>query len=208
MALTAPLAAILITPAILSIQRATLAYMGGALIVLLALGIYKYTYRTIILLCIIILCTIPAWPLLHTLYDLLAHKTHLVGQNMRLEELKAVWHTISSSPLSLIFGMGWGGGFHSPAVADIYVNYTHGLFTSMLLKTGLIGLGLSLLYIGALLKHLLTHIRYALIPVLALLGPILIDTILYASFKSLDFGLILLLAAYIHLHAQPIAKQP
>ena len=53
------------------------------------------------------------------------------------------------------------------------------------------------LYIGLLLKSLLFVRGVAVITALALIGPILIDVFLYASFKSLDFGLVLLLVAVV-----------
>ena len=65
------------------------------------------------------------------------------------------------------------------------------------MKNGLIGLVLGGVYIGGLLRVLFARLGASYIVVLALAAPILIDVFLYASFKSLDFGLVLLLAAYV-----------
>jgi hypothetical protein len=103
------------------------------------------------------------------LFGELVHKTELVGVNARGAELAAVWQEISVTPGKLLWGAGWGGMFESPAVANIRVNYTHSLLTSMLLKTGVMGLVLTALYIGAIMTGLLRQVRHC--PVLALAGP-------------------------------------
>ena len=112
---------------------------------------------------------------------------------MRAEEWCAVWAEIAAHPLSLIFGQGWGATFSSPAVADIEVNFTHGLLSSLLLKTGLAGFALGLAYLYGLGRVLVRLFSGYPVVVLAVAGPVLIDVVLYASFKSLDFGLVLAL---------------
>jgi len=119
---------------------------------------------------------------------------------MRSAEWAAVWAEVSAHPISLLIGKGWGATFSSPAVADIEVNFTHGLLSSLLLKTGLIGLGLGLVYLGALGRGWLNMFKTHPVIVVALGGPILIDVFLYASFKSLDFGLMLLLLASLRFY--------
>jgi hypothetical protein len=73
------------------------------------------------------------------------------------------------------------------------VNYTHNFFSAMLLKTGLIGMALAVVYIAGLFTSLGRLVRAVLILTLAIAGPLLIDVILYASYKWLDFGLLLLI---------------
>lgn len=127
--------------------------------------------------------------------DTLIRKSEIVGSNRRFAEAGAVWSEIRAHPVALLFGEGWGAQFASPAVAGITVNFTHGLFSSLLLKTGIAGLVLGLSYVGGILFALFRNFRAAPVFVVALAGPVLIDVFLYASFKSLDFGLVLLLAA-------------
>jgi hypothetical protein len=118
-------------------------------------------------------------------------KSALVGDNKRIEDVIAVWDTISVHPLSLLFGNGWGASFTSPAVMDVEVYFTHSLLSSMLLKIGVVGLLLCAGYIGALFFALLRMVKAEPVMVLAIVAPLLIDVFLYAAFKSLDFGLLL-----------------
>lgn len=127
------------------------------------------------------------------IFEELNHKTALVGLNMRPQEFAAVWEVVRGDWLSLFFGIGWGGQFHSPAVGGLSVNFTHNFFTSIVLKTGLCGLLLANVYIFALLERLGRVILRDPVLGMALAAPIFIDLTLYASFKSLDFGLVLLM---------------
>ena len=130
-------------------------------------------------------------PLLTMLYE----KHQNVGGNMRLQELEAVWAHVSQSGITALFGNGWGAPLASPAVGGLTVNFTHSLVSALLLKTGLIGTVLLAFYLGALGvaggRFMYRHPALAL----ALFWPFMIDIFLYASYKSLDFGLILLLIA-------------
>ncbi|MDB5491886.1 MAG: hypothetical protein JWO78_1735 [Micavibrio sp.] len=85
------------------------------------------------------------------------------------------------------------------------VNYTHNIFTTYLLKTGLVGLLLLTLYLYGLCRPLFDLLRVRPLLALALGVPLVIDLTLYASFKSLDFGLILLL---VMLAAQKLRENP
>ncbi|MDH5723501.1 MAG: O-antigen ligase family protein, partial [Alphaproteobacteria bacterium] len=120
-------------------------------------------------------------------------KNDKVGLNMRPEEFKAVWQILSADPVHFLFGTGWGGTFHSPAVANLRVNFTHNFFSSVLLKMGVCGLIFASAYIAGILERLIRVILINPVLGLAILAPVLIDLLLYASFKSLDFGLVLLM---------------
>ncbi|MGB0720349.1 MAG: O-antigen ligase family protein, partial [Bdellovibrionales bacterium] len=132
-------------------------------------------------------------------FDRLAAKTHLVGANMRIQEWQAVWAQICQSPLTFLFGQGWGGGFSSPAVADIRVNYTHSLFSALLLKTGVVGMALGGVYMIAMLDVIRRLFGRNAFLALALAAPLMIDILFYAAYKSLDFGVLLTLisAAFV-----------
>jgi len=129
------------------------------------------------------------------LLEALWRKTELFGSNMRLQDAAAVWGAVSEGGWpALLLGLGWGAGFESPAVGGMYVGYTHGLIGAVFLKTGVIGLVLGGVYIGGLLmdvhKRISSPVR---IVFWAAALPVLVDVFLYASYKSLDFGLVLLL---------------
>lgn len=164
-------------------------------VMLAAMAVWRSPARAARLLLAIFFVVWAAFPVFMDAAEILGRKTSAVGLNMRDQEAKAVWEAVSGTgnPAHILFGLGWGGGFHSPAVGGVYVNFTHSLLTSMLLKTGLVGVFLACTYLAGLL-NLLTgllfrHPRVAM----ALLAPFLVDIFLYASFKSLDFGLVLLL---------------
>ncbi len=126
-------------------------------------------------------------------FQVLLQKTADVGLNMRPQEMVAVWEIVTLDPLSFVFGTGWGGAFNNPAVGGLSVNFTHNFFSSIFLKTGLIGFLLAFAYMLGLLERLGRVILKNAVLGFALLAPILIDLTLYASFKSLDFGLMLLM---------------
>lgn len=165
----------------------------AAMLTLLAL--WRSPARAARLLIAILLVVSAAFPVFMDAAEILGRKTSMVGLNMRDQEAKAVWDAVSGTgnPAHIIFGLGWGGGFHSPAVGGVYVNFTHSLLTSMLLKTGLVGVFLACTYLAGLLSLLTGLLFRHPLAALALLAPFLVDIFLYASFKSLDFGLVLLL---------------
>lgn len=176
-----------------NLQRAT---MGAACLYLAAICLYAFVrapYRAFVPLAFIAAITFALAPFLGELRLALEAKSAAVGLNMRWQEAQAVWAAVSESPFSLVFGLGWGAGFHSPAVAGLSVNFTHSLITAMLLKTGLCGLFLTLLYLGALGRELLRLVLNKPVLGLAFAAPVLINVLLYASYKSLDFGIVLLL---------------
>lgn len=192
------LGALAIVPLIVmaaAMQRASLGMMAVVIALWLAQAFYTAPLRAMRLLAPLVILGVLGWPYLEGLYGVLAAKTGAVGLNSRLEELGAIWGAVSSDPLSLLFGLGWGAGFASPAVGGLQVNFAHSLLGAMLLKTGLIGVLFSLFYLAGFIRPLLRHWARDSVLALALLAPFVIDVFLYAAYKSLDFGLILLLIA-------------
>ncbi len=187
-----------LSPIILTLQRASIAAFIVSIIIITALCFFKNPRRTLLFIAIIALpAIITASPILLDAYLALKTKTTQVGANMRLQEWGAVWNTIASHPLSLLFGRGWGASFSSPAVADINVFYTHSLLSAMLLKTGLCGFILCTLYLFSLLIPLLKKAQIYPVLILSIAAPLYIDTFLYAAYKSLDFGLLLVMITVI-----------
>lgn len=176
-----------------ALQRASLGV--AALVILLWLGFafYRYPLRSLRLLIPLVVGAVLIGPFMAGLLDILTVKTASVGFNNRFEELGVIWALVSQNPLTLIFGLGWGAGFASPAVGGLHVNFAHSLLGAMLLKTGLVGLGLALIYLASFVRPLVRWGSRDSVTALALAAPFLIDTLLYAAYKSLDFGLILLL---------------
>lgn len=177
----------------MAVQRASLGAVAIYIAVLAVAGFVRAPARAVLPLVMLGIVGWAAYPLIADTASLLFQKTLDVGVNMRTQEIMAVWNEVSGSPLSLLFGLGWGAEFHSPAVGGFAVGYTHNLVTYMLLKTGLCGVGLAALYVAGLMDALMRLFNYRPALAMALAAPFLIDIFLYASFKSFDFGLVLLL---------------
>ncbi len=126
----------------------------------------------------------------------LLQKTELVGLNSRAEEWAAVFDVLTKDWTIGVFGEGWGGRIDNPAVGGLNVNYTHSLLSSVLLKTGFIGAGIILsgilVPVVAAIYDMARDRKANVMIGIALVFPFLIATTLYASYKSLGFGLILL----------------
>lgn len=135
------------------------------------------------------------WPFAQDIAAGLWQKNTVVGLNNRVEEAMAVWESFRDRPWALLFGQGWGASIVSPAVGPNPVNYTHNLFTTYLLKGGFPAVGLVLLYLVTLGAGIWRILWTYPVGALAVAAPFLIDITLYASFKSLDFGLLLVLIA-------------
>ncbi len=128
------------------------------------------------------------------LVQALSAKTIAVGFNSRLEEISAILQSAEPSVMSVLFGQGWGATYHSPAVGMMDVPFTHSFLSYVFLKGGLVMLLLALMvFVSALRRLHNIYLRGDIIPALALFWALVIPYFLYASHKSLDFGLVLLL---------------
>lgn len=185
-----PLAAMIETS-----QRASLGAVVLYALIIQGVEIYRSPVRGLNVLFIFVFVLGVIDLSFSTIFDTLSAKTQSVGLNMRPQETMAVWDVVTADPLAFLFGIGWGGHFFNPAVGGLSVNFTHNFFTSFLLKTGFCGVVLAFFYIVGLLERLIRVIFLEPVIGLAMLAPILIDVIFYASFKSLDFGLMLLMVS-------------
>ncbi len=178
----------------LTLQRAGIGAIVLYAVIISAFYFFKAPVKTGVLLILFLSIGLYVSGIPHdAFFSSMIEKNRAVGLNMRLQEFSAVWDVVTRDPVTFLFGIGWGGHFNSPAVGGLSVNFTHNFFSSMLLKGGLVGTLLCSAYILGLLERLLRVIvKY---PVLgfALAAPVFIDLVLYASFKSLDFGLVLLM---------------
>ena len=173
--------------------RASFAAFGVSAIILAIIGLIKAPLRIFPVLLVSGLIALLFHDFVGAVIQDIMLKTSQVGLNMRLQEWYAVWDSLSGSWISVLFGQGWGSSFASPAVGGLSVTFTHSLLSYMLLKTGLIGLILCLIYLFFIFEKL--AVVYFSVPVKgnALLWPFLIPVWLYASHKSFDFGLLLVL---------------
>lgn len=190
---------------LVDVQRATITAVILSVGLMAMIGFVKAPARMMGPLLVLVTFMIMGWEVIYATWQGMAFKTALVGVNARSEELVAVWALLAGHPFAAFFGIGWGGQFDSPAVGGMAVTYTHSLLSYMLLKTGLLGLGLTLQVLAGCAFSLTRYIRQDPIIVLALGWAIVIPVVFYASYKSLDFGLVLLLALLL---TRGIASRP
>ncbi len=191
-------------PIVLSDQRASVGVFTLGLAYFFAMHLWHKPYRTLCVLSVFLAVLGVFIGDVSEVISTLLRKQALVGSNMRFQEIGAVWDNLRGGVLTIVLGRGWGGQLASPAVAGIVVNYTHGFFSSMLFKTGVLGLMCGLWYVGTLCAGVFELLKKAPVVAIAILGPVFIDVFLYASFKSLDFGFLLLLGVFVsRIEAQP-----
>jgi len=187
-------------------QRASAGAIILSCLILVGIGMVKKPGRMVPVFLALALAVMAGWDTLYFLASSLTEKTSIVGFNSRAQEMAAIVKSVWGSPWAVLFGKGWGATFESPAVGGIRVNFTHSLLTTYFLKTGLLGLalvGFYLVRLGLLLWPVLW--RYPLIA-LAIGAPFAIDVFLYASFKSLDFGFLLMLIPMWAAIRQPLLQ--
>lgn len=175
------------------VLRASFLSIAVSTVVLFVIGFVKAPRRMImpsLLLVVLLFLFQGFW--LAILEDIIL-KTSRVGLNMRWQEWLAVWDALDDRWTALLLGAGWGSAFASPAVGGLHVTFTHSLLSYMLLKAGLVGLILCLIYLFFVFEKLARV--YFSRPVVgnALLWPFAIPVLLYASHKSFDYGLLLVL---------------
>ncbi len=191
------LSALPIMAMFVDLQRASFAALVLSGLVLMAMGVFKAPYK-IIMPALLILAAIFLFREYFTeVMSGLSLKTSQVGLNMREQEFMAVWQNVSQNSLTLFFGKGWGSVFESPAVGYLNVTFTHSLLSYILLKTGIIGLSLCLIYLYFIFEKLIQIFMRDGIKGSAFLWPFLIPILFYASHKSFDYGLMLTLIIVI-----------
>jgi hypothetical protein len=168
--------------------------------------LYFYPKKAVIAFAVCLLAGYFLWPFISIVGQSLLVKTELVGFNSRVQEWAAVIDVLTGRWTYFLFGEGWGGRLENPAVGGLSVNYTHSLISSLLLKTGVLG---GFIILSGVLKPLVQAadaVRGRFLLFSALLSPFLISTFLYASYKSLGFGLILL--AFSSSSSRKLEKNP
>ena len=174
-------------------QRASLGLGLACLAVLWVMLLAHRPARALRALIVPAIIAVALYPQFAALAHQLWQKTTLVGLNNRPQEASVVFAAVGGRWMDALFGLGWGQTIVSPAAGDITINYTHTMTTAYWLKTGIIGAALVWLYLGGIALRLWPVLWRHPGLALAVAAPCLIDAILYASYKSLDFGLMLAL---------------
>ena len=143
--------------------------------------------NTIISGTLIIICLVFISPFIFEIFNSLSSKTLTVGLNSRLSE----WESVIMQ--TTLFGHGWGAIWQSPAVAHIWVRYTHNIISYYWLKAGIIGALLSIIFIYMWGRQIIVYVRYNPAMGIAILIPFIIHVTVYTGFKTLDFALLLTL---------------
>ncbi len=169
------------------LQRAPLILTTLSCLILLGLRSLHRPIHSMVIGAIIMACFLPMLPIIIDLSQSMIHKTLSVGFNNRIEEFQSV---IAQSSF---FGEGWGALWQSPAVADIWVRFTHNTISYYWLKAGIIGAVLSLFFIILWGREIIRVIRANPALGLAIATPFIIHVTLYTGFKTLDFACLLAL---------------
>jgi uncharacterized membrane protein len=140
---------------------------------------------------VLAIAAIVVGPAAMQVHELLWDKTRHVGANMRMAEAWAIIRHAGATPLTALFGHGWGATYVSPAVGDVPVGYTHSLITYLLFKTGIVGCVFAGIYITAMLVQTSVWMRQWPVLAYSLCMPVLVHTILYANHKSFGFAMLL-----------------
>lgn len=173
-------------------QRATVMLLACAWLAGFAVCVVRNPRRALVLGLVLVITGILLAPWPGYVAQSFADKTMAVGWNARGAELGALMNASMGNPLTAIFGSGWGSMLKSPAVGDLWVRFSHALFTSLLWKTGWVGFILSIAAMGALVAAAFRRLRHDMVTFTALILPLLPALFLYGSYKSLCFGLLLL----------------
>ena len=185
---------ILLAAMLLDVQRATIGAVFLALMVAAGMDFYQKPKAGLCSLFLFSGLMVLFWPAMTSVLSEMMHKTADVGMNARFAELSAVYAKLCSGDgLTYLFGYGWGATFSSPAVAGLEVNFTHSWLSTMLLKGGIVFFGLCAAVFFALIYEIFLIFQRDRSWGLALGAAFIIPSLLYASHKSLDFGLILLM---------------
>ena len=196
LAITTCLFAIALLPIfamIIDFQRASFIAIAMALLGYISIIFVQRPLRLIVPCGVVLIAGVFGYDFILDIIENITTKTAKVGLNMRSQEALAVWESVTISPMILIFGLGWGAEFESPAVGGLPVSFTHSLLSYMLLKTGLVGLSLTVVYLVFIFEKLGRLVFIKPVEFNALLWPFIIPILFYASYKSFDYGLILTL---------------
>lgn len=167
------------------LQRAPLLLSAMACLILLGMRSIHRPLQSMVIGVVITACLLPVFPIIKDLGQSMIDKTLSVGFNNRIEEFQSIITNAS------IMGKGWGALWQSPAVADIWVRYTHNMISYYWLKAGAIGAILAFFFITFWGREIIRVIRSNPALGMAIAIPFIIHVTLYTGFKTLDFACLL-----------------
>ncbi|WP_445681895.1 hypothetical protein [Radicibacter daui] len=174
-------------------QRAGLALVLAAEVLLWLGGLRRRPLRALLLALLFGACLLPAAGLIEAPASALLRKWLEAGSNNRIAEWHAVLATLDTVAAGPLAGAGWGAVFNNPAADWQQVGFVHSASGYMLLKGGVIALAAFALYLAALVRQGAVLLRRQPALALAIAVPVLLSVTLYTGFKTLGFGLVLLL---------------
>lgn len=135
--------------------------------------------------------------LLEGVIQLLMEKQAKHGLSSRDLEMKAVLDNVDGIRV-LLFGEGWGGLMANPTGNGAKFRFVHNMFGYFFMKSGLFGMLALFFYIFWYVKMLTGILRKQISPLYfsmlaAMIVPMVINMMLEAGYKTLSFGLLLLL---------------
>jgi len=157
----------------------------------------KSIYVKAFLISIVVLMLILLSENSSMVFDKLLEKTYVTGVNNKDIELVGVIDVITGSPSTFLAGIGWGGLFLNP-VFDDNVRFTHSIVSFFLLKAGVIGLVLILIYLIYVFWISIRGLSYKNLAIfLAGWSSLLIGVNFQVTYKCFSFGAIMLLLVCI-----------
>lgn len=178
---------------LLDMQRATVGAVFLSLVICILVDVWVKPKKAILPFAVICAFLVLFSPWVITALEGMAMKTAQVGMNARISEVLSVYALLQEDIVSFLFGRGWGSVFSSPAVAGLDVTFTHSWLSTIFLKGGLLLLLPAIAVVVTALHEIFLIFQRDKVLGLALGAAFLIPVLLYASHKSLDFGLILLM---------------
>lgn len=127
------------------------------------------------------------------LFDFVIEKFITLGANGKVEEFKEVFLYVFDNWNVLLFGKGFGGEFLSPTYGS-EINFTHSLFSYLVLKIGFLGCFYGILVYSLWIYYSLRSLIYQNESLQILLLTLAPPFLTQPTYKSFGFGIIIWLA--------------
>lgn len=130
------------------------------------------------------------------IFSVLIEKTEVVGVNGKVAEFDIILSTLSNSWMDILFGLGWGAVYYNPVIGAV-IRFSHSIIGFYLLKTGIIGFYILMLYMYWLARMYIKILIYAWrydvnkLPLIFAIGSAPMIAMFQPTYKTLSFGLIM-----------------